>query len=86
MRQQLLILISITVLFVLGLASFALRINLREIPPTPKVIVTIPEGSTVSEINRILLKSGVLKNASLPTTLEGYLFPDTYEFFFYSTL
>ena len=81
MRQQLLILISITVLFVLGLASFALRINLREIPPTPKVIVTIPEGSTVSEINRILLKSGVLKNASLPTTLEGYLFPDTYEFF-----
>lgn len=49
-------------------------------PPTPKVVVTIQEGATVSDINKILRGKGVLTE-DLPQLLEGYLFPDTYEFF-----
>lgn len=58
----------------------------REPPVTPRVTVTIPEGSTVSEINAILERSGVLVDAELPQSLEGYLFPDTYEFFLDSSV
>lgn len=49
-------------------------------PSTPKVVVTIKEGATVSDINKILKEKGVLTE-DLPQDLEGYLFPDTYEFF-----
>ncbi len=44
------------------------------------MIVTIPEGATVGDINKILQEKGVLTE-DLPQNLEGYLFPDTYEFF-----
>lgn len=53
-------------------------------PETPKVTVTIPEGATVGDINKILHEKGVLTE-NLPESLEGYLFPDTYEFFVPST-
>lgn len=49
-------------------------------PETPKAIVTIPEGATVADINKLLRETGVL-TGELPQSLEGYLFPDTYEFF-----
>ena len=47
---------------------------------TPKAVVTVPEGATVADINELLRKAGVLTE-DLPQSLEGYLFPDTYEFF-----
>lgn len=46
----------------------------------PKTVVTIPEGATVADINVLLKEKRVLAE-NLPETLEGYLFPDTYEFF-----
>ncbi len=46
------------------------------------VEVTIPEGSTVSGINQKLAESGVFTaGLSLPESEEGYLFPDTYQFY-----
>lgn len=47
---------------------------------TPKAVATIPEGATVADINEILQEKGILAE-DLPQDLEGYLFPDTYEFF-----
>lgn len=49
-------------------------------PQIPKTVVTIPEGATVQDINKLLRERGVLTEG-LPQSLEGYLFPDTYEFF-----
>ena len=46
----------------------------------PKATITIPEGATVAEINDFLEQEGVLAEG-LSRDLEGYLFPDTYEFF-----
>jgi UPF0755 protein len=53
--------------------------------------VTIPEGSTIFDIDRILSSNGVLgrgdfisavqAQANGTTSLEGRLFPDTYDFF-----
>ena len=54
-------------------------------PETPKNIVTIPEGWNVREINQFLQREGVLVGEELSQELEGYLFPDTYEFFLDST-
>lgn len=46
--------------------------------------VTIPEGSNIADIAKILAKAGLIKEKDLlkPETLglEGYLFPDTYRF------
>ncbi len=52
-----------------------------EIKPAVKVTVTIPPGATVADINKELKAKGVFNNEDLPRNLEGYLFPDTYEFF-----
>ncbi|MEX2033421.1 MAG: endolytic transglycosylase MltG [Candidatus Colwellbacteria bacterium] len=49
-------------------------------PQAPKVVVTIREGATVNDINKLLREKGVLAE-DLSEDLEGYLFPDTYEFF-----
>lgn len=53
-----------------------------------EVVVTIPEGSTLYDIDRILSAAGVLSPESLiaflessPEPLEGKLFPDTYRLF-----
>jgi len=86
MRQPVLILIAVTTLFVLGFASLVLRVNLKKPPPTPRTTVTIPEGSTISDVNRILNDSGVLTDETLAEELEGFLFPDTYEFFLDSSV
>ena len=71
-------------LIILGiLGSSALLGYALTRPPAPKAVVVIPEGATVYDINKILREKGVLteEQESLPESLEGYLFPDTYEFF-----
>ena len=67
----------------LGLVSIALLISRsqEESPRVPRVTVIIVEGSTVSDINEVLTMAGVLSGETLDADLEGYLFPDTYEFF-----
>jgi UPF0755 protein len=72
--------ISAIIIVVIAIAAAASRFH-QEPPPVPRVTVTIPEGSTVSDINRILSDAGVLQGEELNQDLEGYLFPDTYEFF-----
>ena len=55
-----------------------------------EVVVIIPEGKTVKEINSILKQAGVLNIKedflSLDKSLEGFLFPDTYKFYKNSNL
>ncbi len=50
------------------------------------VEVTIPEGMTLGEINALLKEKKVIRDEELDQGLEGYLFPDTYEFFAPSSL
>lgn len=75
-------------IFFLMVGAFGIeRLVSRLTPPeTPKDIVTIPEGWSVREINQFLHSEGVLAEGELPLDLEGYLFPDTYEFFLDSTV
>lgn len=56
----------------------------------PELTVTIPEGSTIYDIDRILSRAGILQPgefvAAVGTApLEGMLFPDTYDFYASST-
>jgi UPF0755 protein len=56
----------------------------------PEIEVTIPEGSTIYDIDRILtaadvIQQGALINSTSSQSLEGMLFPDTYYFFPSST-
>lgn len=46
----------------------------------PIVKITIPEGSTISDINKIFLNAGFENFEIKNKELEGYLFPDTYFF------
>ncbi|HUC02090.1 MAG TPA: endolytic transglycosylase MltG [Candidatus Paceibacterota bacterium] len=51
-----------------------------------KVTVTIPEGTTIFGIDRILsdalvIRPGTLVDATGSLALEGHLFPDTYQFY-----
>ncbi|OGY56819.1 MAG: hypothetical protein A2119_03050 [Candidatus Colwellbacteria bacterium GWA2_46_10] len=74
-------------LFLLVGTLGAWRLIERVTPPeNPRDIVTIPEGWSVTEINKFLGEEGVLVDGELPQDLEGYLFPDTYEFFLDSTV
>ena len=74
--------VSITAIIIVALiVTLIVRKNHQKPPPIPRVTVTIPEGSTVSDINAKLSDVGVLQDARLNPKLEGYLFPDTYEFF-----
>ena len=47
-----------------------------------EVLITIPEGFTLKQIDARLAKAGLIKSGELAskTELEGYLFPDTYKF------
>jgi UPF0755 protein len=55
-------------------------------PALKTVRITVPEGWTVLQINQALQTSGVFRETdSLSHEFEGYLFPDTYEFFVPST-
>lgn len=71
---------SIALLF-LGAFLVWLGIQRYTIPETPRTTVTIPEGWSVEDINRHLVEEGVLVDSLISQDEEGYLFPDTYEFF-----
>lgn len=86
MRKLIVTFIAIVIAFTLISAFLLTRGRFREPPPTPRVTVTIPEGSTVSDINEILVETGVLSDAFFDESLQGYLFPDTYEFFLGSSI
>lgn len=84
MRRLSVLVPPLVVLAILGsgiLAAYALTR-----PSAPKVVVTIPEGATVYDIDKLLREEGILTGESLSESLEGYLFPDTYEFFVPSNL
>ena len=80
--------ILITSFIILLSGSFVLwkMIQRSTPPPTPRTTVTIPEGWVVDDINELLKNEGVLVDGKLPSDLEGYLFPDTYEFFLDSSV
>ena len=86
MNQYRSILVALATIFILGLTNLLFKVAFREPPVTPRVTITIAEGLTVPEINEILVEKGVLVGELLPQELEGYLFPDTYEFFLGSSL
>ncbi|HEY4496885.1 MAG TPA: endolytic transglycosylase MltG [Candidatus Paceibacterota bacterium] len=69
------------IVFLILLNGFYLRLN----RPVVKS-VTIPEGLSNREITALLVESDILIDEELPEELEGYLFPDTYEFFVPSSL
>ena len=46
-----------------------------------KKIITIIEGWDLKDIEEYLKKEGIIITKSLAPTLEGYLFPDTYEIY-----
>ncbi|MEK7187659.1 MAG: endolytic transglycosylase MltG [Patescibacteria group bacterium] len=53
-----------------------------------EVVLAIPEGSSIYEIDHLLSEAGILPKGALllsPETNEGYLFPDTYRFFLQAT-
>src|SRR6185312_12316673 len=66
-----------------------IRVSQRTIVKRPEVTVTIPEGFTIYDIDRVLGSNGVIQPGSLiaaalapsSTPVEGRLFPDTYNFF-----
>lgn|SRR3989338_2963279 len=77
----------ISIIFVAGyllltaLSLLAWRAFPRE-PREPNLAtVLFREGLTVAQASELLNQAGVLSGQSLSTDLEGYLFPDTYEFF-----
>ncbi len=74
-----------TLFLLLGTIAAGSLISRLTPPETPKDRVTIPEGWNVMEVNQFLQAEGVLVGEELPLELEGYLFPDTYEFFLSST-
>ncbi|HUY69724.1 MAG TPA: endolytic transglycosylase MltG [Candidatus Tyrphobacter sp.] len=78
---------KILVLILLGAVAASLFFW-KKSKEEPKVVtVVIPEGSTVAEVNGRLEQSGVLSGtAVLPQSEEGYLFPDTYQFYAPSTI
>ena len=81
MRKFIFALVIWAVVLILVILAQAVSHYFRKPPPTPRVTITIPEGLTVSDINKRLSDAGVLSGEMLPSDLEGYLFPDTYEFF-----
>lgn len=45
-----------------------------------EISITIPEGFRLKEIDNRLVGENIIKKGSLQNSLEGYLFPDTYNF------
>lgn len=78
-------LIGISLLLLGAIVTWRL-IDRSTVPETPKTQVTVPEGWTVDQINNLLKEKGVLTEGELPQEAEGYLFPDTYEFFLGSSV
>ena len=73
------LLVSIALLIILDVATKS--------PETPNVkTILIKEGMRISEINDILHRENILKeDDDIPFSYEGYLFPDTYDFFVHSS-
>ncbi len=88
MRSLLIILSTVIIIAVLIVLLFFLDNRHKESEPKEAVtaMITIREGSTILDINKQLFSYGVLDDAKLPDDLEGYLFPDTYEFYVPSDL
>ena len=82
------ILTVITIIAVIVLFAALYKVWERSrIVPVKTAMVVIPEGETVADINQRLQASGVLSSReALPESLEGYLFPDTYQFYVSSSL
>lgn len=45
-----------------------------------EISITIPEGFRLKEIEDRLVEKNIIKKGTLQNSLEGYLFPDTYNF------
>lgn len=75
-------------LFILIALLFAVVKGSAVLQSQAKVkLVTIPEGLTAVEVSEILEREGIFVNGEiLPQELDGYLFPDTYEFYSPSSL
>ena len=82
------ILTVITIIAVIVLFAALYKVWERSrIVPVKTAMVVIPEGETVADINQRLQASNVLSpGEALPESLEGYLFPDTYQFYVSSSL
>ncbi|MBI2592764.1 MAG: endolytic transglycosylase MltG [Candidatus Colwellbacteria bacterium] len=72
----------LAIIFFTALLILGVRLLVRP-TPAPAVLKTVivREGLTVDEIDKLLADEGIIPLRSLPESLEGYLFPDTYEFF-----
>ena len=92
LRQMTRIIIGTAVVLVTIAASVHfIRAYIASTAKRPEVAVTIPEGSTIYDIDRILSSAGATQQGELiaSTSLlaqEGMLFPDTYYFFPSSTV
>ena len=86
MIKKILAAITVVAMVVLFIVLYKVWERSR-IVPVETATVVIPEGETVADINQRLQASGVLSQGeSLPESLEGYLFPDTYQFYVSSSL
>ncbi len=77
-------------LFILVFAwAIGLLYFFREVPPPAETVrVTIPEGYNVRQIGAALEKAGMFSSEEFVEAAkaeEGFLFPDTYEFFKHSS-
>lgn len=87
-RATKLLLVLIALLALLGAAGlFTARVVVPAVRQwlNPEVSVTLPEGLTAGEIDRILADAGIVPEGSVLAIAErdqreGYLFPDTYRF------
>ncbi|PIR98352.1 MAG: endolytic transglycosylase MltG [Candidatus Colwellbacteria bacterium CG10_big_fil_rev_8_21_14_0_10_41_28] len=77
-------LVVISILF-LGFVVWS-SVRTSEIPEAPKATITIPEGWNIYQVNQHLKDQQVLVDGEIPLSEEGYIFPDTYEFFLDSSL
>jgi len=80
-KRQFLIIAFACLLGLIALFLLHLAINPRPVQEPKLARVVITEGMTTPQISDLLIKAGVLSGESLSTDLEGYVFPDTYEFF-----
>ncbi|MBU2101637.1 endolytic transglycosylase MltG [Patescibacteria group bacterium] len=81
------IILTSSIVLLLSGAFFVWRvIQYYTIPETPRAEITIIEGWSVAEVNEALKEKGILTDGEIEDELEGYLFPDTYEFFLDSTV
>lgn len=89
------LILGIFLIFVVAAAIHFIHAYQRVIVQRPEASVTIPEGSTMYDIDRILSAADVIQPGAFIAAaqnatgtaqpLEGKLFPDTYDFFLNTT-